>query len=230
MELLFDNWPVCIAADGCATNSAAVEVLMDKIGLLSPGTRCSAHAAHGFARRLATSKTMSVQEVVEYTTNLRPVLKDFKNSGKTLCLLNDALKLLEMKQIKTLVWCPTRMGYIVTSSKRCSELLVPLADVLASCDIKKENASYFLSPKCITIMHILGDVEEVFMEKFIQRLDGDSSMIIDVFHESENDVAALNNIKMILFNLFLDGLTEDDNGNIVLTTTGETTAHSLTLN
>ena len=60
-------------------------------------------------------------------------------------------------------------------------------------------------------------------------------MIIDVFHESENAVAALNNIKMTLFNLFLDGLTEDDNGNIVLTTTatsdiGETTTHSLKLN
>ena len=60
MELLFDNWPVCIAADDCATNSAAVEVLVDKIGLLSPGTRCSAHAAHGSARHLATSKTISV--------------------------------------------------------------------------------------------------------------------------------------------------------------------------
>ena len=73
------------------------------------------------------------------------------------------------------------------------------------------------------------------MEKFIRRLDGDSSVIIDVFHESENVVAALNNIKMTLFNLFLDGLTEDENGNIVLTTTatsdiGETTTHSLTLN
>ena len=60
MEPLFDNWPVRTAADGCATNSTAVEVLVDKIGLLSPGTRCSAHAAHGSARRLATSKTISV--------------------------------------------------------------------------------------------------------------------------------------------------------------------------
>ena len=56
-------------------------------------------------------------------------------------------------------------------------------------------------------------------------------MIIDVFHESENAVAALNNIKMTLFNLFVDGLTEDDNSNIVLTTAatsdiGETTTQS----
>ena len=109
---------------------------------------------------------------------------------------------------------------------------------MASCDFKKKgDASYFLSPKCIAIMHILGDVEgQVFMEKFIQRLDGDNSVIIDVFHESENAVAALNNIRpMTLFNLFVDGLTEDDNGNIILTATitsdvGETTTHSLTLN
>ena len=107
IDLLFNNWPVCIAADGCATNSAAVEMLVNKIGLLSPSTRCSAHAAHGSARCLATSKTMSVQEVVEYATKLRPVLKHFKNSGKSLCLLNDTLKLLEMKQIKALTWCPT---------------------------------------------------------------------------------------------------------------------------
>ena len=44
-------------------------------------------------------------------------------------------------------------------------------------------------------------------------------MIIDVFHESENAVAALNNIKATLFNLFVDGPTENDNSNIVLTTT-----------
>ena len=33
MELLFDNWPMCIAAYGCTTNSSAVEVLVNKIGL-----------------------------------------------------------------------------------------------------------------------------------------------------------------------------------------------------
>ena len=40
---------------------------------------------------------------------------------------------------------------------------------------------------------------------------------------------------MTLFNLFVDSLTEDDNGNIILTTRttsdiGETTTHSLTHN
>ena len=92
---------------------------------------------------------MSVQEVTKYATNLRPVLKHLKNSVKSLCLLNDALKLLEIKQMKVLVWCPIHMGYIITSSKRCTELLMPLADVLALCEINKEYASY-LKRKCFS--------------------------------------------------------------------------------
>ena len=116
LDLLFVHWPVCITADGCKTNLAAVELLVLKIGILSPGTRCSAHAAHGSMRRLASSKTMSVPEVVEFATNIRPVLKHFKNNGKSLSLLNDALKILEMKTMKALTWCPTRMGYLLTSS------------------------------------------------------------------------------------------------------------------
>ena len=81
IALEFLNWPVCVTADGCSTNSAATDLLVSKIGLLSPGTRCSGHAAHGSMRRLASSKTMCVTEVVEYATNIRPVLKHFKNSG-----------------------------------------------------------------------------------------------------------------------------------------------------
>ena len=238
IDLLFQNWPVCIAADGCSTNVASVEFLVDKIGLLSPNTRCSAHAAHGSARRLATSKTMSVQEVVEYAINLRPVLKHFKNSGKSLSLLNDALQLLEMKKSKALTWCPTRMGYLLVSSKRSAELLVPLADVLSSPDMMKnhkEFAAYFLSPKCIVIMHILGDVSEIFMEKFIRRLDGDNSVVIDVFQESENAFQNLNDMKTPMFNSYVDGLEEDENGNIILNTTavsqtGESHPHQLTPN
>ena len=235
LELLFENWPVCIAADSCSTNAADVELLVNKVGLLSPKTRCSAHAAHGSVRRLATSKTMSVQEVVEYATNLRPVLKHFKNSGKSLSSLNDALKILEMKKRKALTWCPTRMGYLLTSSKESTELLVPISDVLSSCDIPKELASYFLSPKCIATMHILGDVEGVLMDKFIRRLDGDNSIIIDVFQESENTIQNLDSIEMQLFDSYLEGLEEDDYGNVTLNTVsksenGEIQTHKLSLN
>ena len=231
LKLLFVNWPVCINADGCATNGAAVALLVKIIGLISPSARCSAHAAHGSMRRLAASKTMCVPEVVDYAAQIRPVLKHFKNSGKSMSILNEALKLLEMRAMKTMLWCPTRMGYLLTSSKRCTELLVPLTDVLVTCGIKKDDAMYFISPKCLTIMHVLADIEGMFMKNFLRRLDCDNSLIIDVFQESANAVISLGELKLETFNSFIDGITEDEWGNIVLSTktpTGET--HNLTLN
>ena len=83
LELLFPNWPTCITADECATNTAAVNKLTEQIGLVSPGDRCSSHAAHGSMKRLASSKTMCVEEVVEFVTLIRPILKHFKNSRKS---------------------------------------------------------------------------------------------------------------------------------------------------
>ena len=149
----------CLRNSRCSTNSSAINLLVDSIGILSPDARCSAHACHGSVRWLATSKTMCVQEVVDYATQIRPVLKHFKNSGKSHSLLNDAIKQLHMKPIRAMTWCPTRMGNLLTSSKQNTELLVPLSDVLASCNIKKEEATYFMSPKCLGIMHTLADVE-----------------------------------------------------------------------
>ena len=178
LELLFVNWPVCITADGCLTNAAAVNLLVEKLGLLSPNAQCSGHAAHGSMKRLAGSKTMCVQEVVEYAAQICPVLKHFKNSGKSPSLLNDELNLLEMKQMKAMLWCPTHVGYLLTSSKRCTEMLVPLIDVLVSCDVKKEDASYFMSPKCLGIIHLLTAVEGVFMKNFIRCLDCDNVLIV----------------------------------------------------
>ena len=166
------------------------------------------------------------------------MLKHFKNSGKSLSLLNDALKVLEMKTMKALTWCPTRMGYllttVLTSSKRCTELLVPLSDVLVSCDIKKEEAAYFLSPKCLGIMHVLADLEEVFMKRFIRRLEGDQSVVIDVYNESAKAITALDGIDMKSFDAFIEGLSEDEHGNILLSTTTSSATgdenHLITLN
>ena len=231
LELSFPNWPVCVTADGCSTNSSAINLLVDSISILSPDARCSAHACHGSERRLATSKTMCVQEVVDYATQIRPVSKHFKNSGKSHSLLNDAIKQLQMKPIRAMTWCPTRMGNLLTSSKRSTELLVPLSDVLASCNIKKEEATYFMSPKCLGIMHTLADVEKVFMKGFIRRLDGDNSLIIDVFHASAEAIKALEELKLAIFDSYINGLSEDESGNIHLSTktpTGE--VHDLQLN
>ena len=83
IDLLFENWPVALVGDGCSVNKKAGEILTSHIGLLSPTTRCSAHAASGTIRRITASKTMSVPEVVTFASGINPILKHFKLSGKS---------------------------------------------------------------------------------------------------------------------------------------------------
>ena len=80
-------------------------------------------------------------------------------------------------------------------------------------------------------MHLLGDVEEVFMSSFLRHLDGDESVIIDVFHESAEAISNLDALKLKLFSSYLGGLKEDEYGNVLLSTTTSTgEEHLLQLN
>ena len=66
--LIFDNWPVALVCDGCAVNKSTGNSLAANYGLLSPTTHCSAHAASGSIKRIASSKTMRVEEVVTFAS------------------------------------------------------------------------------------------------------------------------------------------------------------------
>ena len=54
-----EDWPVGIMADGCATNTAASNQLIEYLGFLSPSIRCVVHAADGPVKRMTNSKTMN---------------------------------------------------------------------------------------------------------------------------------------------------------------------------
>ena len=108
--LVFHEYPVCVTADGCAVNAKAMQVLAERIGLVTPAIRCVVHAMDGSIKRMTKSATYSVEEFKDFTTNLGPVLRHFKLSGKSTSLLNDALAILEMKPIHLMTWCPTWMS------------------------------------------------------------------------------------------------------------------------
>ena len=81
LHLKFDNWPVALIGDGCSVNKLAGKKLGEQIGLVSPNTRCTSHAATGSIRRLSTSKTMCVDEVVTFAAH------------KTLCYQHFCIKI-----------------------------------------------------------------------------------------------------------------------------------------
>ena len=143
IELLFENWPVALVGDGCSVNKKAGEILTSHIGLLSPTTQCSAQAANGTIRRITTSKTMSVPEVVTFTSGIKPILKHFKLSGKSSALLQQCLEIMDMKPFKLIIWCPTRMANLLERSARTLKILFPICDMLATTSVKEEETSFF---------------------------------------------------------------------------------------
>ena len=103
--------------------------------------------------------------MVTFAAGLKPVLKHFKKSGKSSTLLNNALAIMEMKPLKAVTWCPTRMANILTASERIVKILFPLSDVLTTTKIKPEESAYFLSPTCLILLHLMADLEPVFVGK-----------------------------------------------------------------
>ena len=215
IEIIFDCWPTALVGDGASINPKAGKILTENYGLLSPTTRCSGHAASGSIKRMATSKTMQVDAVVTFATGLKPVLKHFKLSGKSSSALNDALEVMEMKPLKAMFWCPTRMANILTASKRAVEILFPICDVLTTANIKAEQAAYFLSPTCMILLHLMADLEPIFVNKFLRKLDTNDATLFEVFGHTENFVSLMKEINTPLLEKFLEGLKEDRNGNIL---------------
>ena len=230
IDLIFDNWPVALVADGCGVNPKAGEKLVADFGLLSPTTRCSGHAASGSIRRLSTSKTMCVDEVVTFAAGLKPVLKHFKRSGRSSALLNLSLKVMEMKPLKAMVWCPSRMANLLQSSSRTVDILFPLSDVLTSADIKREESLYFLSPVSFSILHILADLEKAFVSKFLRKLDTDEATLFEVFGLTEKFVDSVKELETPALEKFISGLREDEHGNVIYEGEYLGDTHSVTLN
>ena len=224
-------WPVAVVADGCSTNVCAGEKLVEKYGMVSPNMRCAAHAADGCLKRLANSKTMCVVEVSEFLPYFRKIMKHFALSGKSSSALNDTLAVLHMRKVHMITFCPTRMCYLLTACALSVSLFVPICNVLVSLAIKKEQRDYFLSPKCMFIIHILADIETTFKKNFLKTLDTDNGIIIDTFRVNMEYAELLPSLEFPLLSRFLEGLQFDDNGNLsVLVPITADNIHDINLN
>ena len=99
-------------------------------------------------------------------------------------MLNDALEGLDMKMVHMMSFCCTRMSYILTACREAVVNLVPQSDVIASANLNAEENAAFMSPKAIVILHLLTDLESVFLKYFLKVLDKDNSLIVYMYHTS----------------------------------------------
>ena len=93
--------------------------------------------------------------------------------------------------------------------------LFPLCDVLATCDIKVDDRDYFMSPKGLILVHLLADLEQVFVPQLLRKVDRDQSLMIEVFGASQKFLTRLDDFQTPLTDSFVDGLRFDDFGNIL---------------
>ena len=122
---------------------------------------------------------------------------------------------MELKPLKLMTCCPTRIANLLDCSTRTVKILFPSCDMLTTSGVKEEEASYFLSPMCLGILHIFSDLEGVFVCGFLRKLDKNDATIFEVFGLSENFIDSMNQFKSPQFDSFLLGLKEDENGNIM---------------
>ena len=117
------NIPVGNCGDGVAVNTKAARIMCSLYGILSPAFRCASHSSDGTLKRIARSKTMCVDEMVElYALSMSPVVKHFSYSAKNGETLDRAMELLEMTPLHLLSWCGTRMAHFLDASLQINKV------------------------------------------------------------------------------------------------------------
>ncbi len=71
-----------------------------------------------------------------------------------------------------------------------------------------------MSPTCLALLHVMADLEPVFMKNFLRKLDSSEATIFEVFGLSETFVTSMKELNTPLFDQFVSGLKEDEFGNV----------------
>ena len=121
--------------------------------------------------------------------------------------------MMNTKEVKMMTWCPNRITNFFDTCARTVGLLFPLCDVLASCDVKQEERTYFMSPLCLDILHLLADLQGVKISDYLRKLDTDDAVIMDVFglskkictrHTRVEDFMVFKKFGLVIFNMNLN--------------------------
>ena len=204
----------CFTEDGCKVNVRACELLSQNLGFKSPYLRCQAHAADGSIKRLAKSKTMCVDIVVDTAKELKSIIKHFQNSPLHTEYLREAMRMMGMKPLFILNWASTRMCGLLTACERITRILVPFIDTVTQLNIKEETAQKLLTPMHLNCLLILGELQHVFCPKYLRPLDKSDIIISEVFHIVQSSLQEIRSFRSTLSEDFVKNLEFDQYGNL----------------
>ena len=136
-----------------------------------------------------------------------------------------------MKKTHMVTWCPVRMSYLLSPCKLTVDNLIAICDVLISVDIKKEERVYILGPQSMIFLHILSCLESEFGKPYLRKLDTDDALISEAYYTPITFSNLKSEFKATLLNKFLNGVEEDEHGNLICNlTTPNGNQHKIKLN
>ena len=107
-----NRFPAANIGDGVLVNVKAPRVLQDLFNFMSTGFWCSARAASGFIKRLVTSKTMNVHEVITLYESLRTIIKNLESSVKNKEALDNVWRF--SKQLLCIFYLGAKHGWPIS--------------------------------------------------------------------------------------------------------------------
>ena len=206
--------PVGNCGDGVAVNGKAARVMLELYGIWTISLRCSAHTADGSLKRMARSETMCVEAVKTCYESLRPVVNHFTLSSPSKDLLDESLRMLELKPIHLLSWCNTRMAHFLDACERFDTIILAIHDTLYSADKKKEERDALFNVSNIYIIKLLKDVCGIFSVNYLRPVDRDTIMASESYNIAQNTAVAIEQMETPCADDLLDSIWIDDNGNV----------------
>ena len=204
-------FPTSQCGDGCPTNLKAARLGEEQLGLKSPFTKCSSHAASGTIKRLCISETMCNDDAKALYNNLRKLLKDFSMSNKSIDLLNKALSALVMNNVHILNWDSTRIAGFLDACIQASKIIVPFLDIIITPNITIEETAYIGSAKGVYQLKLFDDLHQMFGNKYIHKVyaDSDKNVICETYHIAKKTATDLQYVETPNADAVIEYLEED---------------------
>ena len=225
------NIPTTTCGDGCAINLKVERLLTETYGINSPSSECSSHSASGTIQRMCTSVNSSHADATSLYDNLKALLK-FAMSQKSTEFLNNTLNALELNSVHMLNWGSTCMAGFMDACVQASEILIPFLDTLVAGNIRPDETKFIASPKGVYLIQLFADLQCIFTDSYLHRVDSDSVLICETYNVAQKTVQTLLNeeLKTPNADALLEGLHSDRNQNIMADIKMKDAVHTVMLN
>ena len=180
---------------------------------MSPDFWCSAHAASGSIKRLATSKSMNVPGVTTLYECLSMVIKHFESSIKNTETLDQYMEILEMTPLHLLSWCQTRMAHFLKSCHVFDVMLAAVYDIMYIKGIHVDERDLLFSVMNVYILKIMSDLQPKFEGTILRQADKVDLLVSRVFDISDSFASSLESLTTPTTDAFQDSLHFNQNGN-----------------